>query len=220
MSVAAAAITGGVALANAIGGAIAKRRAKKKGDKEAKKIQAEKAVQGKELQKGYDAQALAEKDLQRELEGQAVISPETQYARNASERATASAIDKATRTGSSTSEIMNMVSGLTSKGQLAGQRISASESERKNRARVASKTAGIKAAATGLAGKQAQIDLKNQARGQELQSRGLISQSTGEMFNLISGAVGDIGAAYLYSQNGGGNNKFNPYIGSGPTYNG
>lgn len=194
----------GVAAVSAIGGAIAKRRAKKKGDKEAKKIRAEKAIQGKELQKGYDAQVRSEKDLANELEGQALISPETTYARNASERATASAIDKAGRTGASTSEIMNMVSGLTAKGQMAGERISANESTRKGRARIASKTAGIQAARTGLAGKQAQIDLKNEARGQELQSRGLISQSTGEMFNMISGAVGDIGAAYLYSNGGGG----------------
>jgi hypothetical protein len=194
----------GVAGVSLVTGIITSSSANKKKKKAEREIKKQKAEQAKELQKGVDAKMRTEKDLANEYAGQAVISPETQYARNLSERGTASAIDKAMRSGSSNTEIMNMVSGLTARGQLEGQKISASEAERRKRAMVASKGAAINAAETGLAGTQAQIGLQDQAYAMTMQKQQQINEAAAQNNAYYSGMAADIGAAYAYNNT---NNK-------------
>ncbi len=193
------AVTAGIAAAKMIAGAIGQHRAKKKGEKAEKEINETAVAQGKELQKGVDSQVQAERDLANEYAGQTSISPETQYARNQSERATSSAIDKAVRTGGSSTEIMNMVSALSSKGQNQAQKISAAEAERRKAASVASKSHALRAAQAGLAGKQMQIGLQDKAYQKTLQKQSQINQAVSQNVNYYADALGDIGSAYLYS---------------------
>lgn len=196
--------SGIIAGAKVAGGLISKKRAKKKGAEAEAEINAQTAVDSAELQKGIDAQQRAEKDLGNVYEGMTSISPEAQYARDQSERGTSSAIDKAMRSGSSTGSIMNMVSGLTAQGQRQGQAISAQENARRREAAVAAKGQGIKAAQTGLAGKQAQIALKDKAYGRTMQKQDQINRASAQNYNFYSGALGDLGSAFMMNKMYGG----------------
>ncbi len=178
--------------------------AKKKKKKAEKEIRAQKEADGKELQKGIDAKIRAEKDLANEYEGQAVIDPELQYSRNQSERATASAIDKATRSGASGTEVMNMVSGITARGQMSGQRISAEGNARRRQARAQSKGAAIQAANSGLAGKQAQIDLRDQTYNMVMQKQQQINQTAAQQNDYYTGIIRDVGGGVMMNDQ---NNK-------------
>ena len=180
--------------AKIIGAQRAKKKARSAQKKADKQIKERTAKQSKELQKGTDAQVRAEKDVANVYEGMTSISPETAYARNQSERATSSAIDKAMRSGSSTGEIMNMVSGLTAAGQNQGQKISAAEETRRKQAMVAAKMQSARAAAAGLAGKQAQIDLEDKAYGMTENKNQQINQAAAQNYAAFSGMVDDIGS--------------------------
>lgn len=196
-------ISVGVTVASVAAKGISAHRAKKKAKKQnkasEKEIAAQTEAQSKELQKGVDQQVQAEKDLQHEYEGQSSISPETQYTRNQSERATSSAIDKAGRTGASAGEIMNMVSGLTARGQLQGQRISAAESQRRKEAQVAAKSQAVRAAQTGLAGKQAQIQLQDKGWAKTQNKQSMNNQAAAMNNAATQGMINDIGGMALYA---------------------
>ena len=196
------AIAAATAGAKIIGGEIAKQVAKKKGRKAEAEINKQTAAQSKELAGQYEAKQQAEKDLGNIYKGMESISPETQYARNANERGTATAIERATRSGASTSEIMNMVSGLTSKGQQATERISASEASRRKEAAVAAGTQAVRAAQVGLAGKEAQIQLQDKAYQKTLQKQAQINQAVGQNYNFYASALGDLGSAAMMDAGG------------------
>jgi hypothetical protein len=93
---------------------------------------------------------------------------------------------------------MNMVSGLTAKGQMQGQEISAAMQSRRDQMDAMAKTQAIQAAQTGLAGEEAMIGIqdKGEAKGNAAEQQ--ISAAYGEAQNYESGMVDDIGAAGMY----------------------
>ena len=187
-----------------ISGAVAKKKAKKKAAKEEKKLKAQADVQQKEMAAGYQNLQQAHKDAQNQLKGQTSISPEAQYARNTSERATASAIERATRSGGSAGEIMNLVSGLTAKGQQNAQELSVGEEARRKEAQSAAAQQAIEAAQAGLAGKQAKLGIDDSTYGKIMQTSTAINQAQGEWANYMGDAIGDAGSSIMLGATAGG----------------
>jgi len=200
-ALAVAGITSGIKL---IGGLIAKRSAKKKGRKAEAEIKAQTDAQAKELAGATADQQRAFMDTKRAYEGMTSISPETQYARKASERKASSNISRATRAGANSTEIMNQVAGITAAQQSDAERISAQEETRRRGATVASKGEAVKAAQAGLAGKQMQINLQDKAFQRTMQKQGQINQTTAQDYNFFSGALGDLASASMMDQMYGG----------------
>src|SRR6187399_2068152 len=110
---------------------VAKRKAKKARAKAEAEIAARTEKQKGEIVKGYANQEQKEKDLENIYEGASSIDPEAAQARDDNARATQSAVDKATRAGASSTEIMNMVSGLTGQGSQRAKGISAESHNRR-----------------------------------------------------------------------------------------
>lgn len=202
MSWVAVGVTVGSAAAKGISKGVQKRKARKKAAKEKKRIEEQTAKEKASLKPQYENLARSQKDLANVYEGAAVIDPEAQYARNASERGTAGAIDKAMRAGASTGEIMNMVSGLTARGQLQGQQISAAAQDRRTEMQGMAKAQAIKAAQTGLAGEEAMVGADDKGFLKNKQAQQEIYLAAGEDAAYTNGIIDDVGAGVMMGAGG------------------
>lgn len=198
-----AVIVGGVTLgAKLIGKGVAKRKAKKARKKAEAEIAKKTVEQKAEVAKGYAAQEGAEKDLAHVYEGASSIDPEAAQARDDNERATQSAVDKATRAGASSTEIMNMVSGLTGQGSQRARGISAETHNRRQQAMIAAKQQGVRAAQVGLAGKQAQVAVEDKGFSLTEMKNQQINQAAAMDYQATSDAINDAGGMAMMGING------------------
>jgi hypothetical protein len=187
-----------------ISGSVEKKKAKKANAKAQAENDAQKAKESAALDKQVKAKQMAEMDFSRQQEGAANISAASTYANNQNEKDTASAIDRATRTGASTGEIMNMVSGLTAKGQNRSQQNAVQENNRKTQLMASSKGAAISAAESGLAGEQGQIALNDKMYNRTQQKQLMNNETARQNQEYWTSLVGDAGAGVMYSQMYGG----------------
>ena len=191
------AIAAATTAAKLIGGAINKSNSKKKRQDAENNINAETAIESAGLSDKYGKLQQAETDLGNVYEGQTSISPEAKFARDVSERQASAQINRAIRTGKSSGDVMAQAAGAASQNQQNQNQIGAQEAARRREAQRMAKAQGIRAAQSGLAGQEAQINLKDKAHNRKMSEYNMINQQAAQNYDYFSGAVGDLGSAAM-----------------------
>ena len=169
-----------------LGRLFGKNQAQTQKEHESARLDAEFKKQADELNYGY-------KNLQDTQLGNTSIDPEAQYAKDATERASANATARALRTSTNSNEALSASSGILANQINQIAKITASEGARR---RAAAEAAGK----TGLANQQALVQLDQQKQQAKRGAYADVNQSLAADTDFLSSLTGDIAAGALYEK--------------------